>query len=56
MLAHVVGIPLEEWLMPFIVSAGGVLVGVRAMCSRRARTASEMIVELIDKTSDRSSP
>ena len=33
MLAHVAGIPLEEWLMPFIVSAGGVLVGIRAMCS-----------------------
>jgi hypothetical protein len=35
MLAHVAGMPLEEWLMPFIVSAGGVLVGIRAMCSSR---------------------
>jgi len=33
MLAHVAGIPLEEWLMPFVVAAVGVLVGIRAMWS-----------------------
>ena len=33
MLAHIAGIPVEEWLMPFVVSAGGVLAGVRALCS-----------------------
>ena len=31
MLGHVAGIPAEEWLMPFIMSAGAALVGVRAM-------------------------
>jgi hypothetical protein len=35
MLAHIVGIPVEESLMPFIVSAGAVLVGVRAMFGSR---------------------
>jgi hypothetical protein len=38
MLAHIIGIPVEESLMPFVVSAGAVLVGERAMfCSRGVR-------------------
>ena len=32
-LAHVAGIPVEEWMMPFIISAGAALVGMRAMFS-----------------------
>jgi hypothetical protein len=32
-LAHVAGIPVEEWMMPFIISAGVSLVGMRAMFS-----------------------
>lgn len=35
MVAHVAGIPVEEWLMPFVVSAGAVLVGMRARFGRR---------------------
>jgi hypothetical protein len=30
MLAHIAGIPVEEWLMPFIFSAGAAFVGLRA--------------------------
>ena len=38
MLAHIAGMPVEEWLMPFIISAGAALVGVRAMLSVIAQT------------------
>jgi hypothetical protein len=37
MLAHVGGIPVEEWLMPVVVSAGAVLVGLRAMLDKNKR-------------------
>jgi hypothetical protein len=30
MLAHIAGMPVEEWLMPFIFSAGAAFVGLRA--------------------------
>jgi len=41
-LGHIAGIPVEEILMPFIISAGAALVGVRAMFVRRkARPHSE---------------
>ena len=30
MLAHLAGIPVEEWLLPFVISAGAALVGIRA--------------------------
>ncbi len=29
MLGHVAGMPVEEWVMPMIVSASAVLVGIR---------------------------
>jgi hypothetical protein len=29
--AHIAGIPVEEVLMPFIISAGAAFVGMRAM-------------------------
>jgi hypothetical protein len=32
-LAHVAGVPVEEWLMPFVISAGAAFVGMRAMFS-----------------------
>jgi hypothetical protein len=32
-LAHVAGLPVEEWMMPFIISVGAALVGMRAMFS-----------------------
>ena len=35
MLAHIAGMPVEELLMPLILSAGGVLAGLRAMLVRR---------------------
>jgi hypothetical protein len=31
MLAHIAGVPVEESLTAFIISAGAVLVGMRAM-------------------------
>jgi hypothetical protein len=41
-LAHIAGIPVEELVMPFIISVGAALVGVRAMFVRRkARPPSE---------------
>jgi hypothetical protein len=30
MLAHVAGIPFEEWLMPALFSAGAAFIGLRA--------------------------
>jgi hypothetical protein len=37
-LAHIAGIPVEELLMPFVISAGAALVGLRAMfCSKHER-------------------
>jgi hypothetical protein len=36
-LAHVAGIPVEEWLMPFIFSAGAAIVGLRAMLDKNRR-------------------
>jgi len=56
MLAHVAGIPVEEWLMPFMVSAGGVLAGVRALCSSQSWKGQRNDRRVIDRTSDRSSP
>jgi hypothetical protein len=35
MLAHIAGIPVEELLMPFVISAGAALVGMRAMLGSR---------------------
>ncbi len=46
MLAHIAGIRVEEWLMPFIISAGAALVGMRHV--RFIAELSEMVVELID--------
>jgi hypothetical protein len=34
-LAHIAGIPVEELLMPFVISAGAALVGLRAMFGSR---------------------
>jgi hypothetical protein len=36
-LAHVAGIPVEEWLMPFVLSASAALVGLRAMLDKKKR-------------------
>jgi len=58
MLAHVAGIPVEEWLMPFIVSAGAALVGIRALFSSQSSNAQRTERRGIDspsRTSDRSS-
>ena len=32
-LAHIAGVPVEEWVMPFIFSAGAAFVGIRAVFS-----------------------
>jgi hypothetical protein len=41
-LGHIAGIPVEELLLPLIISAGAAFVGVRAMFVRRkARPPSE---------------
>ena len=32
-LAHIAGVPVEEWMMPLILSAGAAFVGIRAMFS-----------------------
>ena len=37
MLAHIAGVPVEEWLMPCILSAGAALVGIRAMFDKKSR-------------------
>jgi hypothetical protein len=35
MLAHVVGVPVEEWLVPMLATGGGLLVALRASWRRR---------------------
>jgi len=40
-LGHIAGIPVEEILMPFIISAGAAFVGMRAKFRRKARPHSE---------------
>ena len=37
-LAHIAGVPVEEWLMPFVTSAGAALVGMRALFGREETT------------------
>jgi hypothetical protein len=34
-LGHIAGIPVEELMMPLVISAGAALVGVRAVFIRR---------------------
>jgi hypothetical protein len=47
MLAHVAGVPFEEWLMPFLFSAGAAFVGIRTWfgASRSSRTQREDLSE-----------
>src|SRR6266511_5528143 len=40
-LAHIAGMPVEEWLMPFVISAGAALVGMRAMTMLDKNTREE---------------
>jgi len=40
MLAHIAGMPVEEWLMPFIFSAGAVFVGLRARFATSRRSTA----------------
>jgi len=35
-LAHIAGVPLEEWIVPLLASGTGIVVGLRA-AARRAR-------------------
>jgi hypothetical protein len=35
MLAHVGGVPVEEWLVPLVATGGGLVVALRAAWSRR---------------------
>jgi hypothetical protein len=41
MLAHIAGVPFEEWVMPFVFSAGAAFVGLRAMVSASRSAASQ---------------
>jgi hypothetical protein len=36
-VAHVVGVPVEEWLAPFLVAGGGFVVALRARFPHRSR-------------------
>jgi hypothetical protein len=35
MVAHIAGVPVEEWLAPIAVSASGIVVAVRVLLRRR---------------------
>jgi len=39
MLAHIGGLPVEEWLFPLVAAGGGLLAAVRARFNRRDRRA-----------------
>jgi hypothetical protein len=34
-VAHIAGVPFEEWLSPLVATGGGVFVAVRAVLLRR---------------------
>lgn len=38
MIAHAAGVPVEELLLPLLVSAGALYTGVGALISHRRRT------------------
>jgi hypothetical protein len=40
MLAHIAGVPFEEWLMPFVFSAGTAFVALRARFTPRRRSTA----------------
>ena len=33
-LAHIAGVPLEEWIVPLVASGTGIVVGLRAAAQR----------------------
>jgi hypothetical protein len=33
-VAHIAGVPVEEWVMPVVISAGAALAGIRASLRR----------------------
>jgi len=35
MVGHIAGVPFEEWLMPFVASGSGLVLGLRAALYRR---------------------
>jgi hypothetical protein len=35
MLAHISGLPVEEWLLPLVAAGGGLIAAVRARFDRR---------------------
>jgi hypothetical protein len=37
MIAHLAGVPFEEWISPLLVSGGGIFLAVRAASARRPR-------------------
>ena len=39
MLAHIGGLPVEEWLLPLVAAGGGLLAAVRARLDRGHRRA-----------------
>ena len=34
-VAHLAGVPLEEWISPLLLSGGGLVMATRAMLRRR---------------------
>jgi hypothetical protein len=38
MIAHVAGVPIEEFLLPLLVGGGALYSGIGAVISRRRRT------------------
>jgi hypothetical protein len=39
-IAHLAGLPFEEWISPLILSGGGMVIAARAALRRRWRRAS----------------
>ncbi|HUP74688.1 MAG TPA: hypothetical protein VM282_16710 [Acidimicrobiales bacterium] len=35
-IAHVAGVPFEEWISPLILSGGGIVIAARAALRRRS--------------------
>jgi hypothetical protein len=41
-IAHLAGLPFEEWISPLVLSSGGILIAARTALRRRSLLASRV--------------
>jgi hypothetical protein len=42
-IAHLAGVPFEEWISPLVLSGGGAIIAVRAALRRRALSFADLV-------------